>query len=152
MPDPASIPPSARGIIKTITYLPSTSVLLNDSDVASGATTSTSFVDALNYTGSGYVSMVVNKNAGGAGTANTVEILIDGVSITTSVGPGAVGATWYGPLIGYWHPTYAGAAKSFNAPSSQVVVFATSLQIRHKLNSADGTAGSTVLYQYVKSS
>jgi hypothetical protein len=104
--------------------------------VLSAATASTSFVDVVNYVGSGDVSLVAQSDAT-AGSAR-VKITIDGVVVLeTTGGSGSTSAYNY---IGAWN----------GFASFEAVPFNSSLRIEHKTSNAGFPA--TTYYKYRKTS
>lgn len=108
------------------------------SGLTAHSTSSTTMVDAVNYTGAGVLSFAAAQKTG---QTVTVEVLIDGVQIVSAVASGSSGqcAVAVGALCG----PVATPIIVF-----EPIQFRTSLQIRHK--TASGAAPSITYHRYRK--
>ena len=151
--NPLATSPIASGLIRTSTYSLTANLVFGTSDKTHTNSTS-SYTDAINYTGSGFITLLCHQSTTGtAPDYATMDLIIDGVTVVTSTSAALGGsAVAVAPIVGVEMPYYDGAAKS-SFIAGCPVVFKTSLQVRHKLTSdGSGGASSIVRYQYVKTS
>ena len=128
--------PITNGVVEGSAFTPGAALDTLVSGLTTASTSSTSFADAVNYTGPGVLLFAAVKKTG---QNTTMEVILDGVTAISVVANGSSGDTAIavGMLCG---PT----ATPILIP--EPIAFRTSLQIRHKTASA--VAPSVAIYRY----
>jgi len=128
--------PITNGVVEGSAFTPDAALDTLVSGLTTASTSSTSFADAVNYTGPGVLLFAAVKKTA---QNTTMEVILDGVTAISVVANGSSGDTAIavGMLCG---PT----ATPILIP--EPIAFRTSLQIRHKTASA--VAPSVAIYRY----
>lgn len=150
--------PIASGLVLGASYQTvgssGAATVFNTGSFANHNTTSTTYVDAVNVTGSGYLTGLFHVCPADTtlGT-ETLELIIDGVTVVTTAGNNTTASTPDNvkSIVGYCAPIYPGStAWKLGIFPGGPVIFKTSLQIRHK--TSDAGVASVAYYSYVRTS
>ena len=128
--------PITNGVVEGSAFMPDAALDTLVSGLTTASTSSTSFADAVNYTGPGVLLFAAVKKTA---QNTTMEVILDGVTAISVVANGSSGDT-------------AIAVGMFCGPTAtpilipEPIAFRTSLQIQHKTASA--VAPSVAIYRY----
>ena len=135
---PINLAPKANGVLIGGSQSVA-SLAPNLSGFTSGANATNSYVDVVNYTGSGVLCFAAQFNPGSS-AVSTLSVLIDGVEVINATNSSTTNPTFYTAIGGASRVGVDIVGIAF-----EQIPFRSSLQVRHKTNS--GTVNTFIKYR-----